>query len=230
MLRSLAVGVALCALPATAFAQDGGVLTKAPALLKKVEAIFPSGLLDAGAGGTVVMLLDLTADGAVSDATVIQSAGEAFDREALAAIRQCEFSPAEVDGRPAAVRLQFSYTFFFRPQLVEVAQPGSGIALGVVNFAGTIVERGTRDPVGGALITVGEGESAIETSSDDRGHFEVKDVPPGTVKVTVVAADSNAYVVTEDINANARTEVTYYLRKKVYGTMETVVRDRKSVV
>ncbi len=214
--------------PASAIAQsDGGatgVLSRAPRVLKQVEARFPLELVDGGTGGTVTMELDLGTDGAVTDARVVRSAGALFDREALAAIRQFEFSAAEVDGVPAAVRIQYSYTFFFREQLVTVA-PDAG--LGLVNFAGTIVERGTRDAIAGALISVGDGDAARETTSDDQGHFELTDVAPGTVNVRVVAPDSNVYAVTETLSATTRTEVTYYVRKKVYGTMETVVRAKK---
>ncbi|MBL9037354.1 MAG: TonB family protein [Archangium sp.] len=220
-------GVALWA--SAAVAQDAGVLTKPPALLKQVEAAFPAEQLDAGVGGTVVMEIDVGTDGRVSDARVVQSAGPAFDREALAAVRQFEFSPAEVDGAPAAVRLQYSYTFFFKQQVVEVPLVGSADAgvTGVVNFTGRLVERGTRNPVGGALITVGEGDAARETMSDDTGAFRLTDVPAGAQRVAVVVADYNPYVVEETVVAGQRTEVTYYVRRKVYGTMETVVRGKK---
>lgn len=210
-----------------------GVLTKPPVLLRQVEARFPPELVDAGVGGTVVMQLDLGADGAVTDARVITSAGEAFDREALSAARQFEFAPAEIDGRPAAVRIQFSYTFFFREVRVDAPwPPDAGLSPGVVRFSGTLIERGTRDVVAGALVTVGEGENAQETVSDERGFFSFVDVAPGVQRVTVVAPESNTYVVTEKFSLTTRTQVTYYLRKKAYGALETLVRapkERKDV-
>ena len=64
--------------PVAALAQgDGGtgVLTKAPALLKQVEAVFPAEMLDAGTGGRVVMEIDLGVDGTVTAAKVVESAG-----------------------------------------------------------------------------------------------------------------------------------------------------------
>ncbi len=207
-----------------------GVLTRAPTLLKQVEAAFPAAELDAGVGGTVVMEVDLGADGKVLDARVTQSAGPAFDRSALAAVRQFEFSPAEVDGQPAAVRLAYSYEFLFRPQVVELAPPPDAGAL--VNFSGKIVERGTRDSVAGAQIVLGQGETARDTLSADDGTFAFTDVPVGATQVTVVANDYNPYVVTEDVAAGKRTLVTYFIRKKILGSFETVVRapkERKEV-
>lgn len=224
-------------LPFAASAQDDadagaptGVLTKPPALLKQVEAPFPPEMLDAGLGGTVVMEVDIGPDGKVLDLRVVQSAGEAFDRSALEAVRQFEFSPAEVDGQPAAVRIQYAYEFFWRaPPEPEGDALDAGVDGGapVVNFAGRIVERGTRDPLPAAQIVVGDGDEVLETLSADDGTFELAGVPPGTHPVTVVVAGYEKYRVDEDFTPNRRTEVTYFVRKKTYGGYETVVRAPK---
>jgi TonB family protein len=214
------------ALATVARAQDDagaatGVLTKAPVLLQQVEAVFPPELADAGVGGTVTMEVDLGPDGKVMEARVVQGAGEAFDQAALTAVRQFVFSPAEVDGQPAAVRIAYSLEFVYRPQVVEVApSPDAGPT---VNFRGRVVERGTRDPLGGAQVVV----ETLDTVSDDTGAFELAGVPEGTFTVRVVAPDYEKYEVTETFTAGQRTEVTYYVRKKVYGGMETVVRAPK---
>ncbi len=173
----------LALLSSTALAQTeasdagAGVLTKPPALLHQVEATFPPEMADAGVGGTVVMEVDLGPDGKVMDARVVQSAGAAFDAAALAAVKQFEFSPAEVDGQPAAVRLQYSYQFFFKPQAVQVeADAGiddAGTPVLPVNLSGQLVERGTRIPLAGATVVVGEGEQHQEATSDDNGHFDL---------------------------------------------------------
>lgn len=221
----------LLALPAFAQRDGGtGVLTKAPTLLQKVDAVFPAELLDAGVGGTVVMEIDIGPDGLVMDARVVQSAGEPFDREALIALRQFRFTPAEVDGQPAAVRIQFSYEFFFRQQVVEVPVADAGNEL--VNFTGIVLERGTRDPLANAQVVVGEGDGALETLSGDDGRFEVKGVPAGAQRVVALLAGYAKFETTETFTAGQRTDVTYYVRKQVYGGYETVVRapkERKEV-
>jgi TonB family protein len=206
-----------------------GVLTKPPAILKQVEAIFPTEMLDAGAGGTVVMEVDLGADGKVMDARVIQSAGAAFDHSALEAVRQFEFTPAEVDGVPAPVRIQYDYEFFFRPEVVTTAlDPDAGTPDNVVNFEGTLVERGTRTPLPGATIAIDD----LNVVSDDLGRFFFTGVPAGPHKVVVVAPDYARYEVTEVIKPGEKTVATYFVRRKVYGAFETVVRaqrERKEV-
>ncbi|MCA3013288.1 MAG: TonB family protein [Myxococcaceae bacterium] len=220
--------------PAAVAQADGGagVLTRAPALLERVEATFPPELLDAGVGGTVVMQLDLGADGSVTDAQVVQSAGAAFDREALAAVRRFRFTPAEVDFVPAPVRIQFSYQFFFRQQVVEVPLPPDAGTAGVVNFTGLVLERGTRDPLPDTQVVVGEGDLAREALTGPDGRFALEGVPSGAQRVVVLRPGSAKFETTERFSAGQRTDVTYYVRKQLYGTYETVVRapkERKEV-
>lgn len=197
------------------------VLTKAPTLVQQVEPVFPPELMDAGVGGTVTLEIDIGTDGKVLDARVIQSAGEAFDASALTAVKQFLFTPAEVDGQPAAVRISFNLEFLYRPQVVET--PIATDAGTPVNFSGQIVERGTRDPVGGAQVII-EGREAI--TADD-GRFEFTDIPEGSYPVIVVASEYQRYEVTETFAAGKRTEAKYFIRKKVIGSYETVVRAPK---
>ncbi|MBL8955175.1 MAG: TonB-dependent receptor [Myxococcaceae bacterium] len=202
------------------------MLTKAPTLVQQVEAAYPPDAADAGVGGTVVMEIDLGEDGSVTDARVVGSAGPSFDESALKAVRQYKFTPAEVDGKPTAVRLQYSYTFFLRREVVEVApSPDAGP---VVNFSGRLIERGTRVPLAGAAVVIG----GLEAFSNDEGYFEIEGVTPGTYEVVVSANDYERYAVNEEISPGKKTEVTYHVRKKVYGAYETVVRgvkERKEV-
>ncbi len=197
-----------------------GALTKAPALVHQVEPVFPPELVDAGVGGTVTLEVDIGVDGAVLDARVVNSAGQAFDAAALTAARQFVFTPAEIDGAPAAVRIAFSLEFLYRPQVVEVPAVDAGVK---VNFTGQVVERGTRDPVGGAQVVV---EGQVVVTGDD-GRFEVSEVPVGTWPVVVVAGGYERYEVSEAFTQGQRTEARYFVRKKVSGSFETVVRAPK---
>ena len=202
-----------------------GVLTRPPALLKQVEAAFPPEMADAGIAGAVVMEVDLGADGKVTEARVVQSAGQAFDEAAVNAVRQFEFSPAEVDHVPAAVRIQYTYEFVFRPQAV-VIEP-SAAKQDLVNFSGVLLQRGTRNPLSGATLAVGGGEQVLEATSDSSGRFEVRDVPLGPQRVVVVMQDHARFEVTETFEAGKRTEVTYYIRKQTYSSYETTVRGQR---
>jgi TonB family protein len=206
-----------------------GVLTKAPALLQQVEARFPPEAAAQGLAGTVVMEVDLGADGKVMDARVVQPAGHGFDEAALEAVRQFQFSPAEVDGQPAPVRIQYAYEFLYRPQVVE-APPAPKEE--VVNFSGVLLERGTHKALAGATVVVDVGGEPREALSGEDGRFELKGVPSGTWPVLVTSPEHTRYEVTENFTEGQRTEVTYHVRRKQYGAMETVVRgkaERKEV-
>ena len=91
-----------------------GVLTKAPVLKRQIEAQYPPEALAQQLEGTVVMLIDISEAGAVTEVQVTQPAGHGFDEEAVAAVRQFEFEPAEVDNVPAPVRIEYAYQFVWR--------------------------------------------------------------------------------------------------------------------
>jgi TonB family protein len=200
-----------------------GVLTRPPVLLQQVEARFPPEAAAAGLAGTVVLEVDIGADGKVMDARVVQPAGHGFDEAALEAVRQFTFSPAEVDGQPAPVRILYSYEFLYRPQTVEAPPPPQEES---VNFSGVLLERGTRKPLAGATVVVQSGEQVHEALSGPDGRFELKGVPTGTWPVVVTSPDYARYEVEESFTEGQRTEVTYYVRRKQYGAYETVVRGR----
>lgn len=208
-----------------ACAVSAQTLTKPPTLLKQVEPVFPVEMMDAGTGASVVMDLDLAVDGTVTAVKVVQSAGQAFDDAAVVAAKQLVFTPAEVDGQPAPIRLQFTTNFTVQQEVVEkpLEAPDGGA---VVNFAGLLKTAGTREPVVAAVVRVGE----QEVFSGDDGRFEVSGVPVGPVKVSVNAAGYERVEETEEVKPNERTEVTYVMTKT--GALETVVkgvRNRREV-
>jgi TonB family protein len=194
-------------------------LTKAPTIVKSVEPIFPVSQLDAGIGGTVVMDIDIGIDGKVINAVVTKSLGADFDEAALTAVKQLEFTPAEVDGQAAPVRIQFSSEFTLRAVETPMEIADSGIP--IVNLKGTLKTAGTREPVVGALVTV----NGVESISTDLGQFEFTDLPVGAVELSVNAAGYETLKQSENIAAKEKTVVTYYLTKN--GGFETVVRDVK---
>ena len=83
-------------------------LTKAPVLVHPVQPELPAG---EERGATVVLAITIGVDGAVQDASVLQSGGPRFDAATLAAARRLVFTPAEVNGRPTAVKIRYAYTF-----------------------------------------------------------------------------------------------------------------------
>src|SRR5262249_51050269 len=88
-----------------------GILTKAPQLVTFVPADYPPDEKAAGRTASVLLQVDIAIDGTVTAAAVTGSAGPAFDAAATAAVKQFRFSPAEIDGVPAAVRIEYQYDF-----------------------------------------------------------------------------------------------------------------------
>jgi protein TonB len=73
--------------------------------------------LKAGIEGTVVLDLVVGDDGRVRDIKVVQGLGHGLDEAALTALRACQFSPGEKDGKPVAVRIRgFKITFVLPDQ------------------------------------------------------------------------------------------------------------------
>ena len=99
-------------------------LTKAPTIKKPVEPVYPPEALDGGVAGDVTLTIDIAADGHVTAVSVATPAGHGFDEAAIAAAREMEFFPAEVDGKPSAIRI--SYTIHFQPQTAHPPETSDG--------------------------------------------------------------------------------------------------------
>ncbi len=209
-----------------AVAALGQAAPKPPVLLKQVPPEYPASQLDAGVDADVLLEIDIGDDGRVMQVNVMESAGADFDAAAVSAAQQLEFEPAEYDGKPIAVRIQYR-SRFFAPVPEPVELPDAGPSTGVVNLSGTLAAAGTRELIVGAQVTVGD----LTTDSDDQGRFELKDLPPGEVEVTVVAPGFEKLTETETIAAGERTEVRYVLRADADPNVTVVraTRERKEV-
>jgi TonB family protein len=85
-------------------------LTRSPVAVSAAAPAYPAG--QSGAS-TVVLAITVARDGRGRDLSVLRSGGAAFDAAAAAAARGFVFTPAEIDGRPAAVKIP--YTLVFTP-------------------------------------------------------------------------------------------------------------------
>lgn len=235
------------ALPALGFEEvvrrqevDAGVhlpvLTKPPILLEFVPAEYPAEAQRQGLTAVVKMLVTISADGGVADVSAIAGAGNGFDEAALAAVRRFQFSPAEVDGTPAPVQIEYAYHF------VLETQPDAGPAADVgadaqpqgarppARLIGAIIARGSRNRVPGAFVGC-DNVPGLEAYTDEAGHFELEFLA-GECEVRVAAADFNVFQTREAIEPGEVKEVNFYLLPKVAG-FQTVVRgerDKKEVV
>ena len=146
-------------------------LTKLPQLVEAPPAVYPPERLARGETADVACSVDIDENGGVTQVVVETPVAPDFDAAAVEAIRRFRFSPAEIDGKPAAVRIRYVYHFVIQQQRVE--RPPSPTA--TVN--GTVVEAGNRRPVAGAEViddtgamaaTDGQGRYALQTSAGER--------------------------------------------------------------
>jgi TonB family protein len=208
------------------------VLTKAPSVATPVEAKYPVALIARGAPeGTVSLLITIAADGTVPAATVRQSSGyPEFDEVALSAIRQFRFNPAELDGKPAAIQLQYDFRFTAPPP-PPPPPPEAPPPPAPVNLKGRVLERGTRNPLVDATVFLPAANLHVET--DAQGCYEIHGAPTGKVRIEVTEGRHRKFVTDQEIKPGQVVELTAYLWKLTDGGYEATVRgaqEKKDVV
>lgn len=93
--------------------QPGPIRTNRQARpVQTARASYPPMALRMGLEGDVVLRIEVDAEGNVTRAEVIKSDGAGFDEEALKAVKQSRFEPAEQDGKK--VPAEFTYIYRFR--------------------------------------------------------------------------------------------------------------------
>jgi TonB family protein len=168
-------------------------LTKPPKLLKFVDAPYPESEKSAGKQAFVVLQIGISATGSVDSAQVLQSAGAAFDAAALAAVQQFLFDPAEIDNRPAPIRIQYRYEFVLKEEA-----PTVGVLEGTV--------RGNGDPLVGVKVELDNGAATL---TDENGHFSFSELEPGERRVTLSRSDLKPLMTQERIEAGQKLDATY---------------------
>ncbi|BDG01581.1 TonB-dependent receptor domain-containing protein [Anaeromyxobacter oryzae] len=213
---------ALAAAPARGAdaAAGAGVLTRPPAVVQPAEPEYPEAARAEGITGQVTLELEISETGEVTDAIVTGPAGHGLDEAAVAAARRLRFSPAEIDGKPAAVRIEYRFTFALAPPPPEPAAPPEPLP---VNFRGQVLERGTRLPVVAAQVQA----AGWTVYTDAEGRFAIAGVPDGPVKVVVTDAAHARLEADEVIEPGKATEVRYWLRRTAAEEYEAVVVGEK---
>jgi TonB family protein len=205
----------LAALLAAAPAEDGPVLAAPPALKALVPAEVPPGTPFPAPEVTVVLSLDVSADGAVEGVRVEEGAGSPFDEAAVAAARRFAFEPGRLaTGEAVPVTVTFR---------LRIAAPPPPERPPPVRIAGRLLERGTRRPLAAVPVAARAGEETLAratTAVDGRFALEVPAasfflvaVPPGHDRLDLPV---------EAVPGESREE-TYYLESTGTGS-ETVVR------
>lgn len=196
----LASALALAAPAARAGQEPAPALTRAPELVEFVAATYPESERAAGKDAAVVLRLKLDAEGRVLAATVVESAGPAFDAAAREAALKFRFTPAELDGEPAAIEIDYRYQFRLAPA-----------ATGAASLGGVVRHRGTGALLAGVKLTlVAPGLPApLLTTTDAEGRFSFGRVPAGEVTVTLAGDDLPQIDVTETLEPGKRHDLVY---------------------
>ncbi len=215
--------LAAAGLAARARAEEAaqGVLTRAPAVVEPAAPDYPEDAKARGLSAEVVLELDVSEAGEVLDVRVVRPAGDGFDEAASAAARRLRFSPAEIDGKPSPVTIEYRFRFEAPPPPPPSPPPAV--------LRGVVLERGTREPLAGVSVSAGDGASGF---TDREGRFELTGLAPGAVKVSAVAPSHHRFETEETLEAGKALEVRYYLRKKGQDLYEALVvgqRDKKEV-
>ena len=82
--------------------------------IQTVRASYPPMALRMGLEGDVTLRIEVDPEGKVTRAEIIKSGGAGFDEEALKAVKQSRFEPAQRDGQH--IPAEFSYVYRFRLQ------------------------------------------------------------------------------------------------------------------
>jgi len=225
---------------------DASELSKSPKLIRQAKVSYPK-----EAEGKVAeeirikLLVDLDDKGQVVGAAVLEpktSTGLGFEESALTAAYDLGFEPAELAGKPVAVQINYIFTFPVpKPPAPPAPPTTTAVAekpapMPVENFSGSLVERGTRLPMAGILVTVfrteGEAPVGFENITDASGTFHFFDLAPGEWKVRIEPPSYYPFRTTEEIRPGERTEAKYYVEKGSYNPFDVIVeaiRERKEV-
>ena len=185
----VAAGLATLLGASTAHAQPK--LTKPPRVVELAEAPNPE-----KRAAEVVLRIRIDAEGKVTDATVLRSAGASLDAAAIEALKYSKFEPAEIDGKPAPIQLEFRYAFTIKEEAPTTA-----------TFEGVVRDRATRKPLAGVEVFLLPSGPKITT--DENGKFVLSDIEPGLHAITLSGPNLTALRTEETFEAGKRLEAAY---------------------
>src|SRR5688572_4402103 len=166
----------------------------------------------------VVVKIRVDEFGEVVRTELIRTASAAFDRAVLEGATNFIFTPGTFDGAPVPVDIVFTQRFVPETPPPEDPPPRpSGI------LAGKLEERGTRDPIPGAMIVAAIDGVVTSTESNTRGEFQLI-LFEGTAQISVGAAGFRPFVQTEQIVADQKLEVLYLVEREGKNPYEVTVR------
>ena len=205
-------------------------LVKNPELLEYVQAPYPEQAKAEQREGTVTLLIEIDEAGDVSYVEVLQSAGEDFDKAAVEAVWNFVFSPAEDANGPTPVQIEFEYGFVLDTKSKEGAiedksalEEQKQVEIAPINLAGQLLEMGTRKPLLDFPIVLNLPDgSTQETQTNDRGEYEFRGVPVGSVTIRSQYPEYQSIEKTIEIIENQRTDLRLWMKNRNYREDELV--------
>jgi outer membrane receptor protein involved in Fe transport len=223
---------------------DANELSKPPKLVRQAKVSYPKEAVGKVTEDVrVTLLVDLDDKGLVKGAAVLEPktpTGLGFEDAALTAAYDLVFEPAELAGKPTEVQINYTFTFPV-PKAPAPPPPTAPVVVKeapvpVENFTGVLVERGTRLPMAGVLVTVfrSEGDKPVgfENITDAKGNFHFFDLAPGEWKVRIEAPSYYPFRTTEEIHPGERVQAKYFVERGSYNPFDVIVeakRERKEV-
>jgi TonB family protein len=174
----------------------------APRLKQDSPAAYPDQALKDGVAEpiTVTLVLELDVAGGVHDATVATPRGHGFDEAALAAARGLLFEPALRNGVPVAARIKFQYRF---------SPPAP-------RLRGRVLSQADESPVATAHVVVTDASGVPhEAQTGPDGGWELADMPPGSVHISVHADRQEAQQLDESLKPGEETNIVIRLQPAV---------------
>ena len=116
MLTAAVLAIALCA---TAAAQDrvydiGEKGVKSPILVREVKPQYTKGAMERKVQGTVELTTVVRESGVPDSFAITRSVDDELDQQAIEAVKQWQFKPGTLDGKPVAVNVNIELTFTLR--------------------------------------------------------------------------------------------------------------------
>ncbi len=98
-------------LPAAPAYQETDQLTNLPYFRTNIKPAYPRSALRSGRKARVVVEVFINEKGGVDDVRIAQSGGEEFDAAVIAALKQSQFEPGYMAGKPVAVKVRIPFNF-----------------------------------------------------------------------------------------------------------------------
>ena len=96
---------------------------KGPRLIKKVNAVYPPEAKQAGIEGTVILEATVDIQGKVTNVRVLKGENDLTNKAAIEALRQWEYEPFVVDGRPTRFVITVTVRFTLDDKSKEQSEP-----------------------------------------------------------------------------------------------------------